>query len=86
MPFLTDNVLVAALLTCPAGNTDYNAVWPAGITAGTKITGSYCQSGWTGSVGRLCLSSGQWDSSVTGSCTRTTMTQTRALSQGRHHG
>jgi hypothetical protein len=61
---------MAALVTCPFGNTDYNAIWPSGVLANSFIEGSYCKPGWTGNVGRQCLQNGQWANSLTGSCTR----------------
>ena len=60
-----------AELVCPSNNVDYNAIWPAGVTAGTLVQGAYCAPGWTGIIGRQCQLNGQWASAATGGCTRT---------------
>jgi hypothetical protein len=58
-------------LFCPSGNTEYNALWPSNVTAGTLVQGAYCAPGWTGSIGRQCQLSGQWAPNAVGGCTRT---------------
>ena len=58
-------------LFCASGNVEYNAVWPSSIAACTTVTGSYCAAGWTGTIGRTCKCTGQWSTSATGGCTRT---------------
>ena len=70
-------------LMCPAGNVDYNANWPSGIPAGTTASGAFCQPGWTGSISRQCLITGQWAATAVGGCTRTSCCGHRASSVGR---
>jgi hypothetical protein len=72
-------------LFCPTNNTDFNALWPAGVPALATVTGAFCFGGWAGTVSRTCLATGQWASTITGSCTRTPHTHTHIEHVWRAH-
>ena len=55
------------LLTCPAGDTSFNAAWPSNIAAGTSAVLGVCSAGYAGAPTRNCLINGQWQLSVGGS-------------------
>jgi hypothetical protein len=57
-------------LFCASNNTEYNAVWPSNVAAGTLVTGDYCKPGWTGTISRQCQLNGEWAPNAVGGCTQ----------------
>ena len=72
---------------CASNNTDFSANWPSFTPANTTVAGQFCFGGWSGYVTRVCLATGQWAPTITGSCTRTCDRRDRlgrAVKLGRH--